>query len=144
MSEESQDPILEQEQGDAVEEQEEEPGEAEQTEITPTEDAKEPPRGRPRLNEEDKRDRRRKTQQAYYAKVRAKAAPPPEPPKPILKAPKPTPKPTPKRTSAPKRVLVPRVEYEPSSPRSNLISAYREARIQQVERRQAMYSSWLE
>ena len=136
MSEESQDPILEQEQGEAVEEQEEEPGEAEQTEITPT-DA---PRGRPRLNEEDKRDRRRKTQQAYYAKVRAKAAPPPEPPKPILKAPKPTPK----RTSAPKRVLVPRVEYEPSSPRSNLISAYREARIQQVERRQAMYSSWLE
>ena len=135
MSEESQDPKLVEEEDP----QEEEPPEVREEEPEAKEDLP-VKKGRPKLSEEDKQERRRETQKTYYSKIRAKVTAP-EPP-PVPEAP-PVPKPAIKR--APKKVAAPRqVHYEPSSPRSTMIAAYREAKIHQSNRRQQLYASWLE
>ena len=141
MSEESQDPKLVEE-----EEPEEEPAELPEAEPEAKEDLP-VKKGRPKLSEEDKKERRRETQKTYYSKIRAKVTAPEPPPAPLPPVPEAPPVPVPKPAikRAPKKAVVPRqVHYEPTSPRSTMIAAYREARIHQSNRKQALYASWLE
>ena len=140
MSEESQDST------EVQEPVEEEP-------LEPTDEPSESPepepvqKGRPKMSEDEKKARRRETQKSYYQKIRAKAsAPPPSPaasPAPVA-APAAPVAPVAKPAIKRQKREAPRVSYEPTSPRTTMINAWREAKIHQSTRKQQMYASWLQ
>ena len=96
--------------------------------------------------EEEKKQKRRETNKRYYEKVKAKAvskAPPER--RQNLHSPPPAPKPKakkPPKAPPPPRKLEREPRYEPSSPRTTLVQAYREARLAQLESKREKYSSW--
>ena len=142
MSEESQDsekPVEEEqlEEEEQVEEEQDEPPEPPLPEPVKS--------GRSKLSEDEKKARRRETQKTYYQKIRDRAsvpaASPAAPPAPVAPPVAPVAKPALKRQ---KKAEAPRVHYEPTSPRTTMINAWREAKIHQSTRRQQMYESWLQ
>ena len=122
-----------------------------------------PKRGRPKLPSAEKKVRKAASNKSYYEGIRQKIKqvdkPPPEPSPPKKKRP-PSPEPSPPKRKAkakprpakpaspepspPKRKARPKPAYEPSSPRSKLVAAYREARLHQQEQKIQRYRSWFE
>ena len=108
--------------------------------------------GRPKLSDEEKKERRRQANQSYYHKTRAlvKASkePTPEPAPPQAPAPATPPPPRPKakaKQRAPKpQPLKRQAVEEPISPRETLRDLWRQVRIGELERKQARYRSWFD
>ena len=137
------------------------PTEEEKAEEVPEEAVPEKPkRGRPKLPSDERKERKKAANKSYYEGIREKLKQakesPPKPvkskkkPSPIQESPPKKPKTRKKRVtpeSPPKKVKPkrkPEPEYEPTSPRSKLVAAYREARLHQQEQKIQRYRSWFE
>jgi hypothetical protein len=119
----------------------EEPGAKEEAHDSPEEEQPEeaPPKPQGRPTEEEKKEKRKEINQRYYVKAKAKALvvepkAPPLKPKAKARAPK-APPPLRRETTR---------DYEPSSPKTILVKAYREARIAQLDGKRQKYASWFE
>ena len=102
------------------------------------EQEKEQPKAKPKrksLSGEEKKTKKKEANKNYYVKTREKLGRVEE------EAPSPPPAPKAKRQA---KEASPVVEYVPSSPRTRMIEAYREARLVDQERKQQRYAAWFQ
>ena len=101
-----------------------------------------------------KRDKKKESNASYYKKIREKLKKADEPdeapqeaqtPKPKVKA-RPKPKAKAKATELPEKVKESRqrTPSPPTTPRTRMVQAYREARLADQERKRHRYKSWFE
>ena len=102
------------------------------------EEEKEQPKAKPKrksLSTEEKKVKKKEANKDYYVKTREKLGRVEE------EAPSTPPAPKAKRQA---KEASPVVEYVPSSPRTRMIEAYREARLLDQERKQQRYTAWFQ